>query len=152
MAAAARPLDDDRGACKLIPLQFVVCPIALCVRLIIILCLTELRREERRKISRTAHDCHTSRRNPLLFIGFSLLWFVQEMWLECVCTFVLKSKVMRMKQTCRVFSSTIIGSSLRGCQCLSAPIGGDCVQLFSIFSPLQTIQQNNEHHTCSLCH
>ncbi len=32
----------------------------------------------------------------------------QEMWIECVCTLVLKSKMMlRMKQMCRVFSSTI---------------------------------------------
>lgn len=62
MSIAACPLDDDRGTCKVISVQFVLS--VLCVKLII-LCLTELRRDG--VVSRTAHDCHKYLKVILLF-------------------------------------------------------------------------------------
>lgn len=49
MATTACPLGDDRGTCKTISLQFGVCPLALFIRSMVVLCLKELRREERQR-------------------------------------------------------------------------------------------------------
>lgn len=146
MAIAACPLDDDRGSCKLISLQFVVCPLALYVRLVII--FVPYGTQEGRKTegsTRTAHDCQKkmSRRNPLIY-QLLLCSDLYERWIECVCTLVLKSKMMKMKQKCRVFFFPHhVDSNQRGCQSLSVPIGGDWDQFFSFF--LQIIQYKSSY-------
>ena len=92
MAIAACPLDDDIGTCKLISLQFLVSPLALCVRLMIILCLMELVRDERqrererereREIERDLEDSsrlsYISRRNSLIYQLFFALTCTEHM-------------------------------------------------------------------------
>lgn len=80
MTTAACPLDDDRGTFKTISLQF-VCPVALCVRSMIILCLMDLRREE--QISRAAYDCHTPR-GRLVYLSASLsLSLCSDLYKRC---------------------------------------------------------------------
>lgn len=93
--------------CKLISLQFVVCPLTLYVRLMIIFVpygTKEVKKDG--EMSRTAHDCHTH----FIYQLFSALICTGGVWIECVCTLVLKSKIMRMKQSCRVFSSIMLVS------------------------------------------
>lgn len=134
MAIAACPLDDDRGACKLIPVQFVV----LCSVDDLFCALRSsggVKKKKKRlgEISRTAHDCHTC------LDGFFILFFnLSACSFALICTRgvdrvclhirfeILKKKKNDENETDVSSISFLFGSAhQRGCGFVSAPTGGD---------------------------
>lgn len=124
--------------CKLISLQFVVCPLTLYVRLMIIFVpygTKEVKKDG--EMSRTAHDCHTH----FIYQLFSALICTGGYGLSVFAHWFWNLKLWEWNRRVEYFLPSC------WCQFLSVPIGGDWDQLFTFISFSRSFNVNNDYMT-----